>query len=107
MYRREKIILNFKSGLESDIFIKYTIPGSGKTLVFLSQDPIFYFNLSGIGFNKINFWVERFNELIRRYCAVELDYRAIDEYLTQNIMQVCRVWIDWSVGASNVASNED
>ena len=66
MYRGETIYLDFKSGLESDIFIKYTVPGTGEPMMYMSRNPVFYFNLSGLGFNKMNFWSKRFNEIISR-----------------------------------------
>ena len=66
IYEGKTIHLQFSSGLKSDIFIKYTDPGTGKPLVFVSDKPVFYFNLSGMGFYKINFWAKKFNKWLIR-----------------------------------------
>merc|ERR1719394_1603902 len=65
----KSIFIDWKSGLEPAIFVKYSTP-SGKPLVHLAPRPVFMPNYAGWGFFKFNPWRAKFDEQIRKHIEI-------------------------------------
>lgn len=71
VFAGESIFIDWKSGLEPAIYVKYSTPG-GDPLVHLASNPVFMPNFPGWGFFKFNPWRGKFDRLIERHMEAGL-----------------------------------
>lgn len=65
VYEGKKIFIDWKSGLEPAIFVRYSTP-AGDPLIHVASRPVFMPNYPGWAFYKFNPWKKRFNQVLRR-----------------------------------------
>lgn len=71
VFAGESIFIDWKSGLEPAIYVKYSTPG-GDPLVHLASNPVFMPNFPGWGFYKFNPWRAKFDHLIEKHIEAGL-----------------------------------
>ncbi len=64
IYRGEEVLIDYKSGVEQTIFVRYSTP-AGNPLVHMSQTPVVRTNMAAWGFHKYNPWKSRFDKIMR------------------------------------------
>ncbi len=55
VYKGTDVFIDWKSGLEPAVFVRYSTP-AGDPLVHIAPDPVFMPNYPGWGFYKFNPW---------------------------------------------------
>ena len=76
MLEGKSIFIDWKSGLEPAIFVKYSTP-SGDPLVHKASRPVFMPNYAGWGFFKFNPWRAKFDEQIRKHIEVSCNLEML------------------------------
>ena len=75
VYEGKKIFIDWKSGLEPAIFVRYSTP-AGDPLIHVASNPVFMPNYPGWAFYKFNPWRKRFDQVLRRMIEAGL----VDHY---------------------------
>jgi hypothetical protein len=88
VFAGESIFIDWKSGLEPAIYVKYSTPG-GDPLVHLASNPVFMPNFPGWGFYKFNPWRAKFDHLIEKHIEVD-----IEQYLSVPKRKFVSGWVD-------------
>ena len=78
VHKREAVTINWKTGIETAIFLNYSTADQQNELVHYETDPVYYINWIGWVFNKISPWYKRFNGMIEKYGKIRILCRYVD-----------------------------
>ena len=60
------VIMEWLAGILTDASVKFTNPGTGKPMLFISTEPIYTKKWTNFGVNKRSPWLEQMNDILIR-----------------------------------------